>query len=151
MGQGTESCNGYELEYDSYEEGLQTGEWTMRGCSTIHISDMTMSHLRKTKRMCENLRHNSSFYDEADKWDMWVSMLSQEISSRQSIIINSSKKIPTATTLKQTKQKVRGAKIECKCKNCKTKFIARVADRKRGWAKFCSKSCKAINQMKKKQ
>jgi hypothetical protein len=35
-----------------------------------------------------------------------------------------------------------------KCKNCGSLFTARVADRKRGWAKYCSKSCKAIKQEK---
>ena len=38
--------------------------------------------------------------------------------------------------------------IKVNCQNCKEKFEARVADRKRGWAKFCSKSCKAIKQEK---
>lgn len=33
-----------------------------------------------------------------------------------------------------------------KCKNCGDPFTARTADRKRGWAKFCSKSCKAKKQ-----
>ena len=33
-----------------------------------------------------------------------------------------------------------------KCKCCGEPFVARTADRKRGWAKFCSKSCKAIKQ-----
>lgn len=32
------------------------------------------------------------------------------------------------------------------CDNCGEGFIARVADRKRGWARFCSKSCKAVKQ-----
>jgi hypothetical protein len=40
------------------------------------------------------------------------------------------------------------ATCECKCKNCGDMFTARVADRKRGWAKFCSKSCKAKRQEK---
>ena len=40
----------------------------------------------------------------------------------------------------------RGAKVIVKCKCCKSEFEARVADVKRGWAKFCSKSCKAIKQ-----
>lgn len=35
------------------------------------------------------------------------------------------------------------ATIEVTCKCCPDKFIARVADRKRGWARFCSKSCAA--------
>lgn len=36
------------------------------------------------------------------------------------------------------------ATYECKC--CKKPFVARVADRQRGWALFCSKACKALNQ-----
>lgn len=36
--------------------------------------------------------------------------------------------------------------VERTCKKCKTKFMARTADVKRGWAKFCSKSCKASAQ-----
>lgn len=36
--------------------------------------------------------------------------------------------------------------LSVKCQHCKTLFEAREADRKRGWAKFCSKSCKAIKQ-----
>ncbi|EMI9071791.1 TPA: hypothetical protein ACJKZR_001403 [Acinetobacter baumannii] len=34
------------------------------------------------------------------------------------------------------------------CKWCKTPFQARTADVKRGWGKFCSKSCKASEQEK---
>lgn len=35
---------------------------------------------------------------------------------------------------------------ERKCKSCKQPFQARTADVARGWAKFCSKSCKAKKQ-----
>lgn len=38
------------------------------------------------------------------------------------------------------------ATVTVKCKCCKQPFEARVADRKRGWGKFCSKSCKAVKQ-----
>lgn len=38
------------------------------------------------------------------------------------------------------------ATVEVKCQRCKRPFTARVADRQRGWGKFCSKSCKAIKQ-----
>lgn len=38
------------------------------------------------------------------------------------------------------------AMMDKKCKNCKTVFSARVADHNRGWARFCSKSCKAKHQ-----
>lgn len=33
-----------------------------------------------------------------------------------------------------------------KCKCCGAPFEARTADRKRGWARFCSKRCKASTQ-----
>lgn len=33
-----------------------------------------------------------------------------------------------------------------KCARCGGLFTARTADRARGWARFCSKSCKAIKQ-----
>ena len=41
---------------------------------------------------------------------------------------------------------VRGAKIARKCKSCGAEFEARVADVKRGWGLYCSKSCKANKQ-----
>ena len=42
----------------------------------------------------------------------------------------------------------RGSKVTVSCanKSCRTEFEARIADRKRGWARYCSKSCKAIAQ-----
>jgi hypothetical protein len=33
-----------------------------------------------------------------------------------------------------------------KCARCGDPFTARTADRARGWARFCSKSCKAVKQ-----
>ncbi|MDN7179086.1 hypothetical protein M0D69_13895 [Caballeronia sp. SEWSISQ10-4 2] len=38
--------------------------------------------------------------------------------------------------------------VERKCQWCKEPFTARTADVKRGWARFCSKSCKASTQEK---
>lgn len=38
------------------------------------------------------------------------------------------------------------ANITVNCAWCKNPFQARSADIKRGWGKFCSKSCKACNQ-----
>jgi hypothetical protein len=40
----------------------------------------------------------------------------------------------------------RGAKVQRICKHCGGLFMARVADVKRGWGRFCSKSCKASHQ-----
>ena len=42
----------------------------------------------------------------------------------------------------------RGTTAAYKCANCGDSFTARTSDRKRGWAQFCSKSCKAIQQEK---
>ena len=39
-------------------------------------------------------------------------------------------------------------KVEVHCENCRKPFMARSADRKRGWGRFCSKSCKAKEQEK---
>ncbi len=42
----------------------------------------------------------------------------------------------------------RGKKTTRRCMNCTKQFTPRVADVKRGWGKFCSKSCKAQWQTK---
>lgn len=42
---------------------------------------------------------------------------------------------------------MRGATVEVRCP-CGRMFTARVADRNRGWGRFCSKSCKAGEQSK---
>lgn len=55
----------------------------------------------------------------------------------------------TKNTIKKrssTKQTIRGKTSTYSCKHCGCNFQARIADRKRGWAKFCSKSCKASHQ-----
>lgn len=47
-------------------------------------------------------------------------------------------------------KETRGAKIEVTCAcGCGVKFMARVADVKRGWGKYASKSCKAVAQERK--
>lgn len=41
---------------------------------------------------------------------------------------------------------IRGQVKEYKCRCCEKPFSARVADRDRGWAQYCSKKCKQITQ-----
>lgn len=41
------------------------------------------------------------------------------------------------------------SKVTKSCKSCKKEMQVRVADVRRGWGKFCSKSCKAKDQVKK--
>jgi hypothetical protein len=38
------------------------------------------------------------------------------------------------------------AQYTCANRGCGCAFTARIADRKRGWARYCSKSCKAVQQ-----
>lgn len=42
----------------------------------------------------------------------------------------------------------RGAKVRKSCECCGGSFEARLADHKRGWARYCGKSCKARHQAK---
>jgi hypothetical protein len=49
-------------------------------------------------------------------------------------------------TQPDTSIRTRGETVQVKCACCPVIFTARVADRKRGWGKFCSKSCKAKKQ-----
>lgn len=47
-------------------------------------------------------------------------------------------------------REIRGKKVERKCAcGCGAKVIARLADVKRGWGKYYSKSCKAKAQYRK--
>lgn len=46
MGQGAESCGGYDLEHDEYEENLCSGRWVQRDGSSIEVSKMGTSILK---------------------------------------------------------------------------------------------------------
>lgn len=45
-----------------------------------------------------------------------------------------------------TNRPTAGAKAVYTCLCCRLPFEARIADRKRGWGRYCSKRCKAIKQ-----
>jgi len=53
---------------------------------------------------------------------------------------------PGATTQPEVKRIPQPKMVERVCRCCRTKFMARAADVKRGWGLYCSKSCKAIKQ-----
>lgn len=38
-----------------------------------------------------------------------------------------------------------------RCENCRETMAVRTADRKRGWGRFCSKSCKAQKQTRRQR
>ena len=69
--------------------------------------------------------------------------LSLEISKRIRELENASK------TSNKEVSKPRGKMVTVRCKQCGCEFQARKADVKRGWGKYCSKSCKAMRQEKK--
>jgi hypothetical protein len=53
---------------------------------------------------------------------------------------------PVVAAESMTSRKPQPRMVDRKCQWCKGLFKARAADVKRGWAKFCSKSCKAMKQ-----
>lgn len=61
---------------------------------------------------------------------------------RLAVLLKEAKETPAAPVQVQA----RGSTVVVKCETCKQPFTARVADRKRGWGRYCSKSCKAIKQ-----
>ena len=77
------------------------------------------------------------FHANNDTWSVWY-----QPSNRVRVIQHNqgcgmgAQHTPAATAKK--------AQYKCAC--CGDLFTARVADRKRGWARYCSKSCKAKKQ-----
>lgn len=146
MGQGTDSCGGWDLEYDPYEEGLESGTWTTRGGGDISISQMTLSHLKGARRVAQNAARRAAFSCDKDKFEDWVEMLDEEIDSRERATRSKSASAPIVkSTPSKTPQAQRGAKAKMKC-HCGDIYEAREADLKRGWAKSCSKRCAAIRR-----
>lgn len=138
MGQGTDSCGGYEAEYDPYEEGLEKGEWTTRSGGSISVEKMSPRHLRNAINVCKNLAACATFTDQEDKWNAWVEVLENELERRP----QSAPKTVKATA---PKQKPRGTTVQMIC-FCGNEYSARKADLDRGWALTCSKSCAAIRR-----
>lgn len=134
MGQGAESCGGYDLEHDEYEENLCSGRWVQRDGSSIEVSKMGTSHIKNTLRMVRGLAAQSSFTSEADKWEAWADIFEEELAKRVDV--------PAKTKTARNPQPVRGAKAQMVC-HCGKHYEAREADLKRGWGLSCSKSCAA--------
>lgn len=136
MGQGSDSCGGYEVDFDPYEEGMAEGVWTTKSGEEIHISQMTISHLRGARRVAYRAQMSANFTNTAEMWEHWVEMLDDEISRRP----QDSLKAITAP-----KAPPRGKMAVMIC-HCKREYKAREADLKRGSGFSCSKSCAAIRR-----
>jgi len=135
MGQGAESCGGYDVEYDEYEELIADGMWTQKNGDAIHVTEMDSRHIKNTIRLCKGLSLSSDFSCDSEKWDDWVEIFENELSGRDA-------HKPTSVGPLRVANDVRGKTVERTCK-CNSKFMARQADINRGWAKSCSKSCAA--------
>jgi hypothetical protein len=137
MGQGTDSCGGYDVEYDAYEEGLDSGLWTQRDGRSIPLSQMTVQHMKAAQRLCRNMALAATFTCEEDKWNAWVDAFENEIDTRSE---------PPKVAVKAVKAApVRGTTVRMIC-HCNAEYDARQADLKRGWGLSCSKRCSAIRR-----
>lgn len=139
MGQGTESCGGYDVDYDEYEE-CQDGYWIQRDGSQIAVSDMAVSHLRGALRIVEGMAKTSNFTGDAERWEDWAEGFRNEIHRR------GEEERPEAVYVgPEFVKPTRGIKTQMIC-HCGTEYSARNADLKRGWAKSCSKRCASIRR-----
>jgi len=140
MGQGTESCGGYDSEYDQYAVGLLSGFWTQRDGSEICVADMKDSHIRNSIRICKKLSETENFSCDSDKWNQWIEVFEFELSTR-----SKNKKEKTSKEKSKPASIVRGVMQKMQC-HCGSIYFARVADLDRGWGFSCSKRCAAIRR-----
>lgn len=143
MGQGSDSCGGYEVDYDPYEEGMEAGVWTTKDNAEIHITKMSLQHLHGARRVAYRAQMEANFTDTAEKWEQWVDMFDAEISRRST----TASKAVSATVLTPVKAptKQRGKMVQMVC-HCGQEYDAREAELKRGNGFSCGKRCAAIRR-----
>lgn len=144
MGQGSDSCGGWEVEYDPYDEGLNTGLWTMSSGRGIAVKDMSASHLRNAIHVARRAKANATFTDEAEKWDNWIDLFHDELLHRQRVAAHKLSQSPQSAA-KKPPAPVRGKKVDMVC-HCGAHYQARQADLNRKQGLSCSKRCAAIRR-----
>lgn len=137
MGQGSDSCGGYEVDYCPYEEGLGACLWTQRDGSKISVGDMSLRHLENAKRIAENRAECANFSGDADMWLEWVEVFERAIEYKPKHVARYVSPSAVAPT--------RGTKSIMVC-HCGVRYEARTADIKRGWGLSCSKRCASIRR-----
>lgn len=144
MGQGTDSCGGWDDEYDEYDgENLSFGVWTAKD-GEIHVSQMSEDHIKKARRKCRMLSHTSSFTSDSEKWDAWVDVFDDELTRRE-LHGSGIKKEKSNIKSDCKKSKIGGIKVSMVC-FCGATYEPRISDLKRGWGLTCSKRCAAIRR-----
>lgn len=148
MGQGAESCGGYDIEYDEYDDAdlVSGGIWTQRDGSQIRVSDMTDTHLKNTMRLCAKLSQEATFECDQEKWQAWVDIIGDELSGRAKRDDN--KRQEKILVTRKGGNNPRGRKVKMTC-HCGKHYEARESDLKRGWGLSCSKSCAAYRKLTK--
>lgn len=141
MGQGTESCGGYEVYYDEYEEELASGFWVEHNGRRTHVTKMSSEHLRNCLRLVRGLVRTSTFTSEAEKWNDWVETFEVELLNRA---VKASKKL-SSKKISKPPQKPRGKMVKMVC-HCGSEYEARQADLNRGFGYSCGKRCAAIRR-----
>lgn len=139
MGQGTESCGGYDVDYDVYEDGLESGLWSCADGTQIAVSQMTTQHLRNARRVAFMNAQRSAFSSDAEKWESWVEIFEDELHRRMGL---NNKEVKKAS---KPKQAPRGKMVTMIC-YCGKEYQAREADLRRGWGLTCCKSHAAVRR-----
>lgn len=142
MGQGTESCGGYDVVYDPYEEGINEGVWTEKSGRSIKVTSMSDRHIKGAIRVCEGAIRRVSFSCDVEIWETWIDIFNNELSCR---VKNPSNKPKLSTVKQKPKAKPRGTMVTMKC-HCGDTYQARQADLNRGWGKSCGKRCASIKR-----
>lgn len=164
MGQGADSAEsfGYQFGIDEASpliDGLYSNTWTMRDGTEIKVRNMQLRHLNNARRMCEIKALNCSFSCDSQIYEQWIDIFDTEIKRKKTLGFTENKTL-TLTPRKKNKQvdtsnlavsnlatgKGKMSLVKCHSPLCNKTFEVRIADIKRGWGKFCSKRCKAINQ-----
>jgi len=138
MGQGTDSCGGWESDYDAYEENLATGKWITRDGEEIELSKMTIKHLYGARQVARRAAHCANFTCDQEKWDSWVELFNEEIVRREGSS-GAAAYAPAPKAARKGQSPVRGVKV-CMVCHCGVEYMAREADLSRGWGYSCSKS-----------
>lgn len=139
MGQGTDSCGGYEVDFDEFEEAIDRNMWPAKG-GDVKLSEMTLSHMRGARRYCQLRAQGCNFSADAEEWESRADMFDSMIDSHMRTQ-NASK----AVTPSKPPQPVRGTKVTMIC-HCKAEYQARQADLNRGNGYSCSKRCAGIRR-----